>query len=80
MVRNHAGDLSNAFEQLRLAAEAGYPAGMHSVAICYQNGSGTRKDVPAALRWFKAAADAGLGASQLAVAEMLFEGVGGLNI
>ena len=77
VVRNHAGDQSNAFEQLRIAAEAAYPPGMHSLAICYLNGSGTRKDLAAALRWFKAAADAGLGASQLAVAEMLFKGDGG---
>jgi TPR repeat protein len=46
-------------ESFRRRAEAGDAAGQFSLALCYFQGQGTRKDVKEGARWFAAAAEQG---------------------
>jgi TPR repeat protein len=48
-----------AFECYKVAAESGFPAAQHNLAICFLNGEGTNRNEEKALHWFKAAARQG---------------------
>lgn len=46
-------------QQLALRASSGDPAAQYQLGVAYANGDGTPTDLPAAIRWFQAAAKGG---------------------
>src|SRR5689334_17169911 len=63
-VNGAAKDDAKAFKYFLLAAENGQINAMAVVASQYSDGGGTEKDAQSALRWIKAACDAGNSGAQ----------------
>ena len=70
------GDHTAALSSLRPLAERGYAPAQYYVGVAYANGFGIPADDHEAMRWFLAAAEQGVPASQTAAAEMYLEGRG----
>ncbi|MBF7688877.1 tetratricopeptide repeat protein [Acinetobacter rathckeae] len=64
------------FSQLLQEANAGQAAAQFYVAMHYQAGKDTSKDMSQAFAWYKKAADQGIPAAQLNVGRMLADGTG----
>ena len=59
------GDYDRAFLTARLPAEYGDKWAQEILGLCYKWGTGTRKNLKLAAKWFLKAAEAGLSASQI---------------
>lgn len=62
------------FHLLRLSATQGNKNAQYALAICYETGKGTAKDIGISVEWYRAAAKAGLADAQLKVAEHYLSG------
>lgn len=64
------------FELVNTAAELGLPDAMLEVAVCYQEGTGVKRDPRLAFTWMERAAEAGLEGARLNLAHFYELGIG----
>lgn len=59
------GDLQEAHDCYKRAAEAGHTEASYRYGVCLKHGKGTEKNPETAFSWFMKAAEAGLAAAQV---------------
>ena len=57
LIYSKKGNHVKKFEWYKKSAEEGFDYGMYNVALCYERGSGTNKDLGKAKMWYQKAID-----------------------